>query len=30
MFFARLKPDAGAEVSGKAVAAPRPLSEAAE
>ena len=29
-FFARLKPDAGAEVSGKAVAAPQPLSEAAE
>jgi MFS family permease len=28
--FARLKPDAGAEVSGKAVAAPQPLSEAAE
>ena len=28
--FARLKPDAGAEVSGKAVAAPRPLREAAE
>ncbi len=28
--FARLKPDAGAEVSGKSVAAPRPLSEAAE
>jgi hypothetical protein len=28
--FARLKPDAGAEVSGRAVAAPQPLSEAAE